>query len=416
MPVSLRMAPKVNFPLMNFNFNLRETSFFQFLRWERYSIFRYTKLLQSIFFFFFFFFFSLFILGFLTELFPLEIYSKFFGLALVFLSLAIAFWILDSFFHSKIKNPQLKASLSEVIEKPSQFNLARFLSFDVARAVFKTINFSKSKKLSQIPSIPLLYFFLQDNPDLHFIFYRATISPETLKQELKNYLIASRGEKFEETYSAEFQNIILDALKRAGEKGKKRIEIGDILVSLSSQDPFLKEVLIKNNLKAEDIENLTWWLSVLRERREKLRKFWSSENLMRKGSIAKDWAAGYTITLDKYAIDWTEIIKKRGFEEIIGHKEALAQAERILARSEINNALLVGDPGTGRKSIIQDLASRILYGQSLPELNYKRVVELDLISLLSETTNIEEVEIILDKIFNEVIVAGNIVLVIDRSE
>ena len=308
----------------------------------------------------------------------------------------------------------MKASLSEVIEKPSQFNLARFLSFDVARAVFKTINFSKSKKLSQIPSIPLLYFFLQDNPDLHFIFYRATISPETLKQELKNYLIASRGEKFEETYSAEFQNIILDALKRAGEKGKKRIEIEDILVSLSSQDRFLKEVLIKNNLKSEDIENLSWWLSVLRERREKLRKFWSKENLMRKGSLAKDWAAGYTITLDKYAIDWTGIIKKRGFEEIIGHKEALAQAERILARSEINNVLLVGDPGTGRKSIIQDLASRILYGQSLPELNYKRVVELDLISLLSETTNIEEVEIILDKIFNEVIVAGNIVLVIDE--
>src|SRR3989344_8469884 len=121
MPVSLRMAPKVNFLLMNFNFNLRETSFFQFLRWERYSIFRYTKFLQSIFFPIFFFFFFLFLFGFFTKFFPLEIYSKSFGLALIFLPSAIAFWTLDTFFHSKIKNKVFKILPSEAIEKPSQF-------------------------------------------------------------------------------------------------------------------------------------------------------------------------------------------------------------------------------------------------------------------------------------------------------
>jgi len=135
---------------------------------------------------------------------------------------------------------------------------------------------------------------------------------------------------------------------------------------------------------------------------------------MRKGSMAKDWMAGYTITLDQYSTDWTEIIKKRGFEEIVGHQETLAQVERVLARSEINNVLLVGEPGTGKKSIIHALALKVLYGQSLPDLNYKRVVELDVTSLLSEITGIDEAEIILDRIFKEVTLAGNIILVIDE--
>jgi hypothetical protein len=47
----------------------------------------------------------------------------------------------------------------------------------------------------------------------------------------------------------------------------------------------------------------------------------SWENLLKHGSLGRDWAFAYTVTLDKFSIDWTRIIEARGVEEIIGTKK-----------------------------------------------------------------------------------------------
>ncbi|MEK7167817.1 MAG: hypothetical protein AAB791_02325, partial [Patescibacteria group bacterium] len=166
-------------------------------------------------------------------------------------------------------------------------------------------------------------------------------------------------------------------------------------------------------LKKEDIENLTWWLESLKKRTADKRRWWDYQNLMKKGTLAKEWTAGYTIHLDKYSVDWTEIAKKQGFPEIIGHAKEIEQIERVLARQEYNNVLLVGTPGIGRKSIIQGLVRKAVLGQSLPDVNYKRVVEFDLPGLLAEATDPEVIRVRLDQIFQEAISAGNVILVIN---
>jgi ATP-dependent Clp protease ATP-binding subunit ClpC len=200
----------------------------------------------------------------------------------------------------------------------------------------------------------------------------------------------------------------------AQKKEHQRVETGDILTALAKHDLIFKRILIDTNLKAEDIENLTWWLESLKKRIEERKKFWVWKNLIRKKSIGKDWAAGYTITLDRFSVDLSESIKALGFPETIGHQKVISAAERILSRREINNVLIVGEAGSGRKSIVQALAKKSVLGESLPEVNYKRVVQLDLPSLLAQTETAEEVESILDIIFREAISAGNIILVIDE--
>ncbi|MCH7663067.1 MAG: hypothetical protein IH859_04265 [Chloroflexi bacterium] len=102
----------------------------------------------------------------------------------------------------------------------------------------------------------------------------------------------------------------MDALKIAKETRHSRVEIGDILAALSHNDSFFSEILIQTKLKAQDIENLTWWFSAIEKKIERSKKFWSVENLIKRRSLAKDWAAGYTITLDQYSTDWTEKIKR----------------------------------------------------------------------------------------------------------
>jgi len=399
---------------MEFNFNIRKAPVLQAIFWERYLLFRYAKPLRRIFFYSFIFVFLIFLIELFGKAAPSDFSAKIFGLAIILLSLASFFWQVEEFFKVKFKNPPLSFRIEEAINKPDQFNLAECLNLEVARAVLKSVRFAKSRNSSTVDSTLFFYFLLKDNPKLNFIFSRANLSIIKILEELRDYLKNLKGEKFEESFAPDFKNVIIEALKLAQKKGHQKVEIGDILTFLAQYNLIFKGILIDSKLKAQDIENLTWWLESLENKIERARKFWSHENLARKGSLAKDWVAGYTITLDQYSSDWTEIVKKRGFEEIIGHQNVLAGIERILAKTEINNVLLVGEPGTGRKDIIRALTQKILYGQSLPDLNYKRVVELDLTSILSQISSPEEVEIVLDRIFKEIITAGNIILVIDE--
>jgi len=413
-----------------FYFNLKEAAIYQAVRWEKHPIFRFAKPAKKLFLVLFVIIFFVFLYGFLVENLSLASNQRLLGLSLIFLVLTVTSQIIESFFNLKLKQPRLRPAftkvsagkqgyggqakiLEQVALNPQDHNLAEFLSFETARAVSKAKKFSKSKKLSEINSSALFYFLLRDNPKLEFIFLRALLNLKEIKKILKSYLESLKGEKFKETYSTDFQNAILESLKIAAKKSHLRIEIGDVISALSRHDPIFNKILVDFKLKTEDIENLTWWIESLEEKLAKSKKFWEYENLLRKGTLAKEWTAGYTLTLDKFSIDWTERIRGT-MPETIGHKEELKSVERILARREINNVLLVGEPGTGRKSIVYALTKKSLLGQFLPEVNYKRVVELDTPRLLAELPSLEDVETTLDIIFQEVISAGNIILVIDE--
>jgi len=366
----------------------------------------------------FVFAFSVFWAGFLSQIISSEVCSILLGLSVIFLAFSIIYWVKESFFNSKLRQPKIGLKIKEVIERPKEYNLAEFLSFKVALAVDKSLKLAKLKGFSEIDSTILFYFLLADNPELNFIFSRALLNLKEIKKILKEHLEKtspkSKTKPSSISYQQDFQDSILESLKVAQKKGHQRIETGDIITALAKHNPIFKKILIDADLKIRDIENLTWWLESLEEKIEERKKFWEYKNLAKKGSLAKEWAAGYTITLDQYSIDWTDLIKKRGFEEIIGHTEEIEEVERILSRLEINNVLLVGEPGTGRGSIVQAIAQKSLFGESLPQVNYKRVVELDMPSLLAKVESLEEAERALDRIFQEVLSAGNIILVIDE--
>jgi len=384
-----------------FNFNLKEAAIFQAVKWGRY--FKLAGGLKKLFLILFILTFLFFIYGFLGENFSQNLNSKLLGLLIILLILTIGLWSKILFFNSKLAKPKLKIKIAEAISKPEEHNLAEFMSFEVAKAVWKSKNNSTG----------LFYHLLSDNPELNFIFSRVTLSFKEVKKILKQYL-AKIPTKAEAELQPELQTAILDSLKIAFKKGHQRVEVGDMMGALAKNDLIFKKILIDNNLKAGDIENLTWWLELLEERIAGQKKFWEWKNLVKRGSLAKTWAAGYTITLDKFGIDYSETVKKQSFPEIIGYQKEIKAVERILSRREINNCLLIGEPGVGKKSMVLALTQKSVLGESLSEINYKRVVQLNLPSLLAQTETTAEVEAILDTIFQEVVSAGNIILVIDE--
>jgi len=401
-----------------FKFNLKKAAIYQAVKWERFLLLGLAGFFKKLFFTLFILILALFLYGFITGTFETETSSLLLGLTVIILVLAAIFFLENSFFNSKIKKPKIRVKISEAVLKPEKYNLAEFLSFGAAKAVDKSLRRASKKNISEVSSTFLLYFLLVDNLELNFIFSRAILDFKQIKKLLKKYLdgisISTKSTRSKLVYSKSFQNSILDSLKSASKKGRERIEIGDLIVSLAKNDAFFKKILVQSDIRAEDIKNLASWLEFLEGKIEDRKNWWEYRNLVRRGTMAKEWTSGYTITLDQFSLDWSERLRRRGFTEIIGHEKELGQMERVLARSEINNVLLVGEAGTGRKSIVEALASKSYLGQSLPEANYKRIVELNISSLLAKISDRQEVEAILDRIFQEAVLAGNIILVIDK--
>ena len=398
------------------NFDIKKTAVFRAVKTERFFIFRFSKFLEK-------FFLYLFILSlFLVALSLFDLFSGVFSLqlAVTFLAFSLLFWELSLFSELKLKSASLQEhnlNLSDVILAPDNYNLAEFLNFEACKAVQGAIKFCRKRKISEINSTSLFYSSVKDGKDIKLICYRLGLDVKKLQGDLKNFIEKSkRPVNPTESFSDDFKSTILEAAKVCVDRGKKSIGEKEILVALARCDEFFKKVLIGADLKEKDVENITLWLDSIENAIEQNSKFWTYKNLSKHGSLGKDWASGFTVTLDQYSIDWRSVVSRWTFKEIVGNQREIEQAEMILARDNLSNVLLIGDPGVGRKSIVQAIAQRCYLGINLPELNNKRVVELDMVSILAQIQDPEKLESVLDRIFQEVLFAGNVILVIDELQ
>ena len=330
------------------------------------------------------------------------------GLTLLTFAYGAAMFLLERFGES-LQKPRLRFG---------EENLADLFSFHALRAAQNAIKRTKRKRFFSIDSKLLLYFLLKENPSLEFVLFRMLLDPKELEKALEK-AFGSQALRLRKTkelvFAPDFMETAYKAIDRAQNQGRERAEVEDVFATLAETDAFFKQYLIERSFIPErDIPNVAEWHYRTRFRNEEQKKFWLKKNLRRHGSFGKDWAAGYTITLDQFGYDLSREVAAAHFPRAIGHRQEQEMMERILSRQQTNNVLLVGNPGSGRKRLIQDLASKSQLGACQnPLLNYKRVVELDLAHVMSSIQSLEEAEAILSEIFREVIAAGNIILVID---
>ena len=398
----------------NFFFNLSKTEIYRAVKWSKIPLFGLLKIFRKLFIILFIVFLVIFLYGFIGQRTDYQSQKISLGLTILLFTFYLIVSLIESFFNTKLKKPQPIVSIDEALAAPGKFNLAEFLSFEAAQVVDQTIRFCRKRKILPVTATALLYNLVVDK-NLNFVFNRILLNIKELKSFFNSYFKSLPKQTITENdYAPDFQETIIEALNLAKEKNRSYLDSGDLLVALAKTDLIFKKILIDYQLKVDDIKNLVRWLENLRERIDKQKRFWEWSNLVKRGSLGREWIAGYTPTLDKFSIDITALVKKQNFPEIIGHQEEIKAMERILARTEINNVLIVGEPGSGRKSMVYALAEKSVLGESLPEINYKRVVQLDLTNFLAQLTSLEEIETVLDTIFREVLTAGNVILVIDE--
>jgi len=121
-----------------------------------------------------------------------------------------------------------------------------------------------------------------------------------------------------------------------------------------------------------------------------------------------------TPTLDNFSRDLTAIAKNGKMDPVVGRKNEINRAVRILARRTKNNPILVGEPGVGKTAIVEGLA-QLLTSESVPDaLCGKRILSLDMGLVVAGTKYRGEFEDRIKKILREVGQAGNIILFIDE--
>lgn len=124
--------------------------------------------------------------------------------------------------------------------------------------------------------------------------------------------------------------------------------------------------------------------------------------------------ASKTPTLDQLGTDLTELARSGKLDPIIGRTKEIERVIQILSRRTKNNPALIGEPGVGKTAIVEGLAQRVVEGDVPEVLQGKRIVALDIGSLVAGTKYRGEFEERMKKVIEEEKASGNCILFIDE--
>jgi ATP-dependent Clp protease ATP-binding subunit ClpC len=254
---------------------------------------------------------------------------------------------------------------------------------------------------------------LMQRPDIAQILQRADVQVEA--EEVKESQISSETLP---TYPATtLRSILIYALEEALLTESNVVRPDHLFLSFFKVFPVLQKLLQINNSSLDLLREIVRHNSRYLKKQKSANIFNPNIPYYRKGGVAESWIYGYTYILDHFSSNLNDKVEEEKDVFGIGHDEALESLISTLGKVSNKNALLIGEAGTGKSSLILGVAQRINRGNVPLQIKDKRIIQLDINALIAHSSKPDQnMEELVGKAMNELAAAGDVILFIDEIQ
>ncbi len=277
----------------------------------------------------------------------------------------------------------------------SQFspNVSQILSFSREEA-------TRTSSSSVGPEHLLLGILRDRSGAIHDLFDRLNVDMQVVKTQLENKVkdneLGLPVNRRELVLNEKASNILRLAVLEARMQHKQTVDVPHLLLAIlhDQVNNGAKEILEKNKMYYEDTLTLlkagntkpTDGIDLPEDEDEDEMINESPRSGQRNSSTAQATEQkSKTPILDNFSTDLTKAAAEAKLDPVVGRKNELQRVMEILCRRKKNNPILIGDPGVGKSAIVEGLAQMIVNKQTSPILFNKRLVALDLTSMVAGT-------------------------------
>lgn len=245
------------------------------------------------------------------------------------------------------------------------------------------------------------------------------IKPEEVEQKLDDYIGESAVQKVSrEDVRKAAEELALAAFWQAIKSDSRFINPYHLIGAFSSiKNVYLSRLFSIFAIQPRDLEYAVIFsrfhsrFYFLRRFPKSLGGFAHRPRKIRHRVMNRAWTARPTPTLDQFSVDFTDLARLEQIGFLVGHENEFDRLLNVLARPSKPNALLIGEPGSGKETIVTHLAYRIIKDDVPPPLFDKRLVALRIGSLVAGAPP-GTLQGRVQRIIDEIVAAGNIILYI----